>query len=60
MAGIIQEGLQCRSVKGDPKPFASQKGKISSPWELGHMVNFEFSWIQEPVPLSQDMASGLR
>lgn len=69
MAGVIQEGLDMKAeryefsiiqYKREPKSFAFHTEKTLSIWELGHMVNFEFSWNREPVPWSQDMASGVR
>lgn len=69
MAGVIQEGLEMKGeryefsivqYKGEPKSFASHTEKTPSLWELRHVVNFEFSWNQEPVPWSQDTASGMR
>lgn len=68
MPGLIQKRLEMKGEryefsigqrKEEPTSFASHTEKTPSLRELGHMVNFEFSWNREPVPWSQDTASGV-
>lgn len=66
MAGIIQEGLEIKGKdsiqvnKGGSKIICLSNREDSIPVGVGAYGNSKFSWIQEPVPLSWDMTSGLR